>query len=98
MNLPDAPVAREGYYVTHLFVVKYQKKPKDFYVRILGGKVIKPANPCYIILVNSWNILNSGGGPMPDKPEVIVEALRHLNTVNSFLNLRVADIWKCYKE
>jgi hypothetical protein len=42
-------------------------KSKDFYVRILGGRVIKPENPCYIKLANTWIILNSGGGPTPDK-------------------------------
>jgi hypothetical protein len=40
-------------------------------VRILDGKVIKPDNPCYIKLANAWLILNSGGGPTPDKPEVL---------------------------
>jgi hypothetical protein len=97
MNLPDAPIARDGFYVTHLFTVSDQKKSQDFYVRILGGIVIKPENPCYIKLENSWIILNSGGGPTPDKPEVLLETTRDLNTVNSFLNLRVADTWKCYK-
>jgi len=67
-------------------------------VRILGGRVIKPKDPCYIKLANSRIVLNSGGGPTLDKPEVIVETPRELNTVNSFLNLRVADIWKCYNE
>ena len=42
MNLPDAPVAREGFFVTHFFTVKDQEKSKDFYVGILGGKVINP--------------------------------------------------------
>lgn len=54
---------RIGFFVTHFFTVKDQEKSKDFYVRILGGRVIKPDNPWY-----------------------------------SFLNLRVADIWSCYKE
>ena len=48
MNLPDAPIAHEGFFATHFFTVKDQEKSKDFYVRILGGKVIKPENPCYI--------------------------------------------------
>lgn len=45
-----------------------------------------------------WIILNSGGGPTPDKPEVILEVPRDKNTVSSFLNLRVADIRACYRE
>ena len=98
MNLPDAPIAREGFFVTHFLTVRDQEKSKDFYVRILGGKVIKPENPCFIKLANTWIILNSGGGPTPDKPEVLLEAPSNLNRVNSFLNLRVADIRACYKQ
>jgi catechol 2,3-dioxygenase-like lactoylglutathione lyase family enzyme len=98
MNLPDAPIAHEGFFATHFFTVKDQEKSKDFYVRILGGKVIRPENPCYIKLANTWIILNSGGGPTPDKPEVLLETPSDLNRVNSFLNLRVADIWACYKQ
>jgi hypothetical protein len=89
MNLPDAPIAHEGFFATHFFTVRDQEKSKDFYVRILGGKVIKPENPCYIKLANTWIILNSGGGPTPDKPEVVLEKPSDLNRVNSFLNLRV---------
>ena len=98
MNLPDAPIAKEGFYVTHFLTVKDQARSREFYVGVLGGKVVKEENPCYIQLANSWLILNSGGGPTPDKPEVFLEPPRDLNTVNSFLNLRVADIWACYRE
>ena len=98
MNLPDAPIAHEGFFATYFFTVRDQEKSKDFYVRILGGKVIKPDNPCYIKLANTWIILNSGGGPTPDKPEVLLETPSDLNRVNSFLDLRVADIWACYKQ
>jgi catechol 2,3-dioxygenase-like lactoylglutathione lyase family enzyme len=98
MSLADAPVAREGFYVTHFLTVKDQAKSRDFYVKVLGGKVVKLENPCYIKLANSWLILNSGGGPTPDKPEVILETPPDLNRMSSFLNLRVADIWTCYKE
>ena len=98
MNAPDAPIAHEGFFATYFFTVSDQDKSKDFYVRILGGKVIKPCSPCYINLANTWIILNSGGGPTPDKPEVLLETPSDLNRVNSFLDLRVADIWACYKQ
>jgi catechol-2,3-dioxygenase len=48
MNLPDAPVARAGFFAAHFLTVKDQEKSSDFYVRILGGKLIKPKDPCYI--------------------------------------------------
>jgi hypothetical protein len=65
MNLPDAPIPQEGFFATHFFTVRDREKSKDFYVRILGGKVIKPDNPCYIKPANTWIIRNSGGGRLP---------------------------------
>jgi glyoxalase/bleomycin resistance protein/dioxygenase superfamily protein len=56
MNLPDAPIAREGFFAAHFFTVRDQEKSRDFYVRILGGKLIKAENPCYIKLANTWII------------------------------------------
>jgi hypothetical protein len=78
--------------------VKDQEKSEDFYIRILGGKLIKPADPCYIKVENTWIILNCGGGPTPDKPEVVLETPPDLDRVSSSLNLRVAGIRACYKE
>jgi catechol 2,3-dioxygenase-like lactoylglutathione lyase family enzyme len=98
MNLPDAPVPQEGFFVTHFLTVANQARSKEFYVGILGGKVIKEENPCYIKLANSWIVLNSGGGPTPDKPDVLLETPRNLKKVSSFLNLRVADIRACYSK
>ena len=97
MNLPDAPIAKEGFYVAHFLTVKDLARSRDFYVTVLGGKVIRE-HPIYIKLANSWIILNFGGGPTPDKPEVFLEPPRDLNTFSSFLNLRVADIWACYEQ
>jgi predicted enzyme related to lactoylglutathione lyase len=98
MDLPVAPVAQSGFYVTHFLTVKDQARSRAFYVGVLGGKVVKPENPCYIKLSNSRIVLNSGGGPTPDNPEVILETPSDPNRVNSFLNLRVADVQACYKE
>ena len=39
MNLPDAPIAHEGFFASHFFTVKDQEESKDFYARILGGAV-----------------------------------------------------------
>ena len=98
MNLPDAPVPQEGFFVTHFFTVEDQLKSREFYVGILGGKIIAPENPCIIKLANSWIILNDGGGPTPDKPGVYLESPQEPNKVSSFLNLRVADVQACYNE
>ncbi len=38
MNLPDAPIADEGFFATHFFTVSDQDKSKDFYLEFLAGK------------------------------------------------------------
>jgi len=98
MMLPDAPIPEKGFFVTHFLTVNDQARSREFYSGVLGGKIIFEENPCIIKLANSWIILNSGGGPTPDKPDVILETPPDPNRLNSFLNLRVADIQACYKE
>ncbi len=98
MNLPHAPVPSEGFLVTHFLTVSDPIRSRAFYAGVLGGKVLAPENPCIIKLANSWIILNTGGGPTPDKPDVTLEPPQNSTRVNSFLNLRVADVQACYME
>src|SRR5262245_24846115 len=45
MKSPDAPIAKKGFFVAHFLTVKDQARSKEFYVGVLGGKVVKPENP-----------------------------------------------------
>lgn len=94
----NVPIPEKGFYVTHFLTVRDQAISANFYSEVLGGTVIVKENPCVIRLSNSWLILNSGGGPTPDKPDTTLEAPQNSNKVDSFLNLRVADIETCYRE
>src|SRR5262245_23823706 len=59
----------EGIFLLRTFSSQRTKQnPKEFYVGVLGGKIVKEENPCYIKPENSWIVLNSGGGPTLDKP------------------------------
>src|SRR6516162_5481652 len=87
MSLTDIPVPQQGFYVAHFLTVRDQAKSREFYVGVLGGKLVKKENPCYIKLENYWIILNSGGGPTPDKPDVWLAPPQDLNRASSFLNL-----------
>ena len=49
-------------------------------------------------VANSWLILNEGGGPTDDKPDVILETPPDPNRTSAFLNIRVADIAAVYDE
>jgi len=76
---------------------------RDAKVEFIGnysqsGTVILEENPCTVRLSNSWIIMNPGGPPTPDKPEISVVDYQPGNTTSIFLNLRVADIWACYEE
>jgi hypothetical protein len=51
-----------------------------------------------IKLSNSWVIMNPGGGPTPDKPDISVVNYEAGNTVSTFMNLRVPDIQACYEQ
>jgi hypothetical protein len=48
-------------------------------------------------LANSWILMNPGGGPTPDKPDVTVVDYEPGDTTSIFLNLRVADISDCHR-
>ena len=98
MTLPESPIPEEGFLVTHFLTVADRVRSRQFYSGILGGKVVAPENPCIIRLANSWIILNSGGGPTPDKPEVTLEPPQNPYRVSSFLNLRVADVEACFND
>ena len=72
-------------------------KSRAFYSEILGGQVVLEENPCMVELSNSWVIMNPGGGPTPDKPDVSVVNYEPGHGVSSFMNLRVADVQACYE-
>ena len=54
--------------------------------------------PCIIKLVNGWVILNLGGGPTDDKPDVTLAPPSDSKNVSSFMNIRVTDIQARYEE
>jgi catechol 2,3-dioxygenase-like lactoylglutathione lyase family enzyme len=47
---------------------------------------------------NGWIVINAGGGPTPDKPEVTLEPPRDPAVVSCFLNIRVADVAAVYRD
>ncbi len=70
----------------------------DFYLRILGGKVIRSGEPTIIQIANSWIVLNVGGGPTDDKPTVTLQPPQNPKEVSNFMNIRVADIQGPYED
>src|SRR5215470_1114808 len=68
-----------------------------FYRDVLGATVLHEGKPTLLRLANIWMIINEGGGPTDDKPEVIASPPKDLNTLSAFVNLRVVDIKQCYE-
>jgi hypothetical protein len=98
IEFENLPVPSEGFLVTHFITVRSVARSRAFCVDVLDGQVMLGENPCIIKLANSWLIMNPGGGPTPDKPDVSVVNYEPGNTVSSFMNLRVANIQACYEE
>jgi catechol 2,3-dioxygenase-like lactoylglutathione lyase family enzyme len=88
---------KEGFILTHFLTVADVKRSAEFYLRILGGNVVREGEPTIIQIANSWLILNVGGGPTDDKPTVTLHTPQNPNEVSSFMNIRVADIRTSYE-
>jgi catechol 2,3-dioxygenase-like lactoylglutathione lyase family enzyme len=98
IDYENLPSPTEGFTVTLFLTVKSVARARAFYSEVLGGKVVLEENPCMVKLSNSWIIMNPGGPPTPDKPDISLVDYEPGNTVSTFMNLRVADIEACYKE
>jgi lactoylglutathione lyase len=89
---------REGFVLTHFLVVSDQDRSRDYYQSVFGAEVVRDRDPVILHLANSWLILNIGGGPTADKPTVTLTTPEDPNTVSAFMNIRVADIHRVYRE
>jgi len=89
---------KEGFILTHFLTVADVKRSAEFYLRILGGKIVREGEPTIIEIANSWIILNVGGCPTDDKPAVILRTPQNQKEANNFMNIRVADIQSRYDE
>ncbi len=98
MKRDDFPAPREGIVLTHFMTVEDVDRSRVFYTDVLGGQVVLEGAPCIIKLANAWVILNVGGGPTEDKPDVTLAPPTDLKRVSNFMNIRVADIRAKYEE
>jgi catechol 2,3-dioxygenase-like lactoylglutathione lyase family enzyme len=98
IDFANLPSPTEGVLVTLFLTVRSVARSREFYSRVLGGAVVMDENPCIVRLSNSWIIMNPGGPPTPDKPDISVVNYEPGGTTSIFLNLRVADIQACYQD
>jgi putative intracellular protease/amidase/catechol 2,3-dioxygenase-like lactoylglutathione lyase family enzyme len=92
---------RDGISVAHFLTVADIDRSLRFYETVFGGRALSRGDskgaPGYIQIANTWLLVNVGGGPTPDKPSVTLSVLADPNKIDSFMNIRVADIQACYK-
>ena len=91
---------RDGFTIAHFLTVTDIERSLRFYEKVFGARILSRPDgkgaPGYLQIANTWMILNTGGGPTPDKPTVILGTLADPDRVDSFMNIRVADIQACY--
>jgi catechol 2,3-dioxygenase-like lactoylglutathione lyase family enzyme len=100
--MADLPIPSEGILLTHFIVSDDVSRSVAFYSDVLGGETVHEGQaegePSFVQLANAWIIINVGGGPTDDKPDVILETPPDPTRSSSFLNIRVADIQAVYEE
>jgi predicted enzyme related to lactoylglutathione lyase len=93
---------QNGFSIAHFLTVADIERSAQFYETVFGGRILSLGDssgaPGYIRIANTWLIVNVGGGPTPDKPTIILRTPADPDLVNSFMNIRVADIQACYEQ
>src|SRR6201986_1220659 len=91
---------QDGFTVAHFLTVADIERSARFYETVFGGRILSRGDsdgaPGYIQIENTWLLVNVGGGPTPDKPTVTLST-PDPSHINSFMNIRVADIQACYE-
>ena len=92
---------QDGFTIAHFLTVSDIERSARFYETVFGGRILSRGDsggaPGYIQIANTWLIVNVGGGPTPDKPSVTLSVPADLESVSSFMNIRVADIQASYE-
>jgi predicted enzyme related to lactoylglutathione lyase len=91
---------KQGITIAHFLTVADIDRSARWYEKVFGGRVLSTGDsdgaPAYIQIENTWLLVNVGGGPTPDKPTVTL-SVPNPDHINSFMNIRVADIQACYE-
>ena len=95
-DLENLPAPTEGNLVTQFLTCTKSR------ARVLFGRPRRPGGPgrepMHRQARQHLRVMNPGGAPTPDKPEVTLIPNERSNRVSSYLNLRVADIKACYRD
>jgi catechol 2,3-dioxygenase-like lactoylglutathione lyase family enzyme len=90
------PITGLKFVVTNTLIAQDIQRSVAFYRDVLGATVLQEGEPTFLRFGNIWLIINIGGGPTDDKPEVLAAPPSDPNILSIFLNLRVTDIRRYY--
>src|SRR5215217_144081 len=76
---------KEGFVLTHFLTVEDVKRSAEFYLRILGGKVIRSGEPTIIQIANMCISLSVGGGPIFDRSTITLHTPQSPNEANNIM-------------
>jgi lactoylglutathione lyase len=96
-NAPAQESHEPEFLVTVTLIAADVARSAAFYRDVFGATVLREGEPTFLRLANTWVIINVGGGPTDDKPEVTAAPPQDPDLLSIFMNLRVADIEKCYE-
>ena len=88
----------QGIVLTQMLIVADSERSVRFYRDVLGATVVRDQAPAMLRFYNGWIVINTGGGPTPDKPDVTLEPPHDPSLVSAFLNVRVSDIAAVYRD
>lgn len=94
----DFPAPTDDFVITHFLVVSDQDRARAWYEKVLGARPVLERDPVILKVANTWIILNEGGGPTEDKPDVTLETPPDPLKTSAFMNIRVADIAEAYQK
>jgi catechol 2,3-dioxygenase-like lactoylglutathione lyase family enzyme len=72
------PAPNQGILLTQFIIVSDIARSRDFYADVLGGEAVMDGDqeqgiPAMVKLANAWIIINVGGCPTEDKPQVTLK-------------------------
>lgn len=96
-DLPS-PDQHNDIVLTNFIVSQDIERSVAFYTGVLGGEIAMnmEGGPAVVQLANGWIVINVGGGPTDDKPEVTLDVPTDPTRASAFLNIRVADLHAIY--
>lgn len=96
-DLPS-PDQHNDIVLTNFIVSQDIERSVAFYTGVLDGEIAMnmEGGPAVVQLANGWIVINVGGGPTDDKPEITLDVPTDPTRASAFLNIRVADLHAIY--